>query len=68
MGPRKAARKRKRVNATWQAVRIETTPGLYRLIGPLRTQKGKQKTLCIAIGGKRLKSVVDALNEMGIEI
>jgi hypothetical protein len=56
------------VNATWQVVRIETTPGLYRLIGPLRTQRGKQKTLCVAIGSKRLKEVVDALNDMGIEI
>jgi hypothetical protein len=64
---RKVARRR-RVNATWQVVRIETTPGLYRLIGPLRKQKGKQKTLCVAIGSKRLKAVVDALNEMGVEI
>lgn len=61
-------RKQSRRNAQWRAVRIETTPGLYRLIGPLAKQKGRQKVLCIAIGSKRLRDVVDALNEMGIEV
>lgn len=58
----------RRRKATWQVVRIETTPGLYRLIAPLARQKGRQKTICIAIGNKRLKSIIDALNEMGIEV
>lgn len=57
-----------RKNASWQVVRVETTPGLYRLIAPLAKQKGRQKTLCIAIGSKRLKAIVDLLNEMGIEV
>lgn len=63
-----ATKKRTRRNAGWQVVRIETTPGLYRLIGPLKKQKGRQKTLCVAIGSKRLKGVVEALNEMGVEV
>ncbi len=57
-----------RRNAEWKVVRIETTPGLYRLIAPLQRQQGKQKTICVAIGSKRLKAIVDALNEMGIEV
>lgn len=60
--------KKVRRNASWQVVRVETTPGLYRLIAPLAKQKGRQKTLCVAIGSKRLKGIVDALNEMGIEV
>lgn len=60
--------KRTKKNASWQLVRIETTPGLYRLVAPLARQKGRQKTICIAIGGKRLKGIIDALNEMGVEV
>lgn len=66
---KKAARRHyTKPNAEWKVVRVETTPGLYRLIAPLQKQKGKQKTICIAIGGKRLKAIVDALNEIGIEV
>lgn len=61
-------RKQSKRPPQWRAVRIETTPGLYRLIGPLAQQKGRRKALCIAIGSKRLRAVVDALNEMGIEV
>ena len=53
---------------TWHAIRVESSPGLYRLIAPLAKQKGNQKTLCIAIGGKRLKLVADALNETSLEV
>jgi hypothetical protein len=49
-------------------VKVETTPSLYKLIAPLKRQKGRQKTLCIAIGGKRLKEIVSILNEMGVEV
>ena len=64
------ARKKRLVrrNAGWQVVRVETTRGLYRLIGPLAQQKGRQKTICVAIGSKRLRAVIDVLNEMGIEV
>lgn len=71
MGLRSKAAPRKRSHkprATWRVVRIETTPGLYRLVGPLSKQRGKQRAICIAIGGKRLRAIVDALNEMGIEV
>ena len=59
---------RRRPNAEWKAVRIETTPGLYRLIAPLAQQKGRQKTLCVAIGSKRLKAVAEVLNGTGLEV
>ena len=57
-----------RRNAGWQVLRVESSPGLWRLIGPLEKQNGRQKTICVAIGSKRLKAVVDILNEMGIEV
>jgi hypothetical protein len=66
--PRKAHHKRAMTDPLWKAVRIETTPGLYRLIAPLAKQKGKQKTLCIAIGNKRLRAVAEALNELDLEV
>lgn len=63
-----ARKKRGLRQPMWRAVRIETTPGLYRLIGPLHRQVGRQKALCVAIGGKRLKAVVAALNEAELEV
>lgn len=59
---------RPRRRPAWKVVRVDTTPGLYRLIAPLKCQKGRQKTLCVAIGSKRLKDIVDILNEMEIEV
>ena len=63
-----AVKKKVKRNAGWQVLRVETSPGLWRLIGPLATQNGRQKTICVAIGSKRLKDIVDILNEMGIEV
>lgn len=62
------AKKPKKRNAGWSVERVDTCRGLYRLVGPLAKQKGRQKTMCVAIGSKRLKAVVDVLNEMGIEV
>jgi len=53
---------------SWRVERIETTPGLYRLIGPLAKQKGHQKTLCVAIGSKRLLNMIEPLNAAAVEI
>jgi hypothetical protein len=61
------AAKKKRP-AAWRVERVINTPGLYRLIGPLAQRKGRQQTICVAIGNKRLFGVLEALNEMGIEI
>jgi hypothetical protein len=63
-----ARKKRGLRQPQWHAVRIETTPGLYRLVGPLARQTGRKKALCVAIGGKRLKAVVDALNAAELEV
>ena len=60
------SRAKKRARPGWEMVQV--TRGLYRLIGPLAHQKNRKKQLCIAIGGPRLKAVVDALNDMGVEI
>ena len=68
MGTKKTPARRTKPNAEWKVVRVETTRSLYRLIAPLQRQKGRQKTITIAIGGKRLKAIVDALNEMGVEV
>lgn len=61
-------KRRQRKNSSWKVVKIESTVGLYRLIAPLHHQKGRQKTICVAIGSKRLRAVIDILNEMGIEV
>lgn len=61
--------KGKRPNATWRVERVYSSPGLYRLIGPLVQQVGKKKTMCIAIGsGRRLKPIAKVLNDFGLEI
>lgn len=57
-----------RKNATWRVEKVDNTVALYRLVGPLAKQNGKQKTLCVAIGSKRLKSIVEALNELEVEV
>ena len=59
---------KKRRKTGWHVVQVHTAPGLHRLIGPLAKQKGKQKSICVAIGSKRLKAIVDILNEMEIEV
>ena len=64
----KAPKRAPRARPAWEVVEIESTRGLFRLIGPLAHQKNRKKRLCIAIGGPRLKAVVNALNEMGVEI
>jgi hypothetical protein len=64
--PRKPTRIR--VNATWRVEKIQTTAGLYRLIGPLAKQNGKVKTICVAIGSKRLREIVPILNELEVEV
>lgn len=61
-------KRRVRRNASWKVEKVENTVALYRLVGPLSRQKGRQKTMCVAIGGKRLKALIDVLNEMGVEI
>jgi hypothetical protein len=60
------SRATKRARPGWEVVQV--TRGLWRLMAPLKYQKNRKKQLCIAIGGPRLKAVVEALNEMGVEI
>lgn len=57
-------------NALWRIEMISEGHALHRVIGPLRVQKGKRKTICVAIGSnrKRLQKIVDALNDKGVEI
>lgn len=60
--------RRTKKNAGWKAVKIDSTAALYRLVGPLEHQKGKQKTICVAIGSKRLMKIIHILNEMEVEV
>jgi hypothetical protein len=56
-------------NALW---RTEGTRkdgrGFIRLIGPLAQQNGRTKTICIAIGSKRLEELVPILNKLDVKV
>lgn len=61
--------KQSRKKATWRVVKIDNTAALHRLVGPLAKQKGRQRVMCVAIGGgKRLKKIAAALNALDLEI
>lgn len=66
---RKTASKKHNTNPAWRAERIETTPSLFRLIGPLEKQKGRKKTICVAIGsGSRVMRLAEILNEADAQV
>jgi len=60
--------KRTRRNALWRVEPIGGKTQLVRLIAPLAVQRGREKTICICIGSKRLKDLVPILNDLEVTV
>jgi hypothetical protein len=57
-----------RPNATWRIEPLGGKSQLVRLIAPLAEQRGREKTMCICIGSKRLKDIVPILNDLQVKV
>lgn len=57
-----------RPNATWRIEPLGGKSQLVRLIAPLAVQNGREKTMCICIGSKRLKELVPILNDLQVKV
>lgn len=60
--------KHRKPNALWRVERLSGKSQLVRLIAPLAVQKGREKTICICIGSKRLRELVPILNDLEVKV